>query len=136
MHFCYKMNVFAYMFTSSTVLYHICKLKMVVHVILKVYTAILSVLDRFFSLHVSTQPGFVEIRQNPHLTFLMVETCYIPFMSSFTNYLVKIYNLTIFYLCNSFAKYFLCKVFPLQSYYDIKYEICLCMRDTLNLAYG
>ena len=69
------MNVFTYMFTSSTVLYHICKLKMVVHVILKVYKAILSVLDRFSSLHVSIQPGFVEIRQNPHLTFLMAETC-------------------------------------------------------------
>ena len=93
------MNVFKYMFTSSTVLYHICKLKMVVHVILKLYTAILSVLDRYFSLHVSTQPGCVEIRQNPHLTFLMFETCYIPFMSSFTNYLVNIYNLTKGFNC-------------------------------------
>ena len=66
MYFCYKMNVFAYMFTSSAFVYHICKLKMVAHVIYKAYVTIL---------HVSTHSGFVEIRQNPHLTFLMVETC-------------------------------------------------------------
>ena len=115
MHFCYKMNVFVYMFTSSTVVYHICKLEMLVHIIFKAYITILIGLDRFL-LHVSTQPGFVEIRQNPHLTFLMVETFYIPFMSPFTSYLVKIYNLTIFFIyvvplqSITFAKYFLCKI--------------------------
>ena len=71
------MNVFAYMFTSSTVVYHICKLKMVAHVIYKAYITILSVFRSFFSLHVSTHPGFVEIKQNPYLPFLMVETCYV-----------------------------------------------------------